>query len=347
MQCSSCGTQLPGGAAYCPVCATLTPYGISQSKATPDGPTSVSSPSYPPPPPITPITDYGSPPYGVPPQNPYEPHNPYTAPSAPPPPANPRRKPNNKVLLIASIVAALVIVIGGVIGLAIVHNANQVTATPTPTATPVPYPALSSAYSGSVHNTTYNQNANMVLTSIVQNADKINGNVRFGLPLVGSGSFTGTVSRTNTIQFVVSSGDMGGVTLTFNGSIPAPGSMNGTYTISNGQRGTWKAASATSPVAYPLLYANYKGNLHNNSTNKDATISLAIVTQDQQSFTGLYDNAISLNGTFGDKNSLQFTVTDNNGVPIVFKGTDNVDGSLSGTYLANNGVTGTWKVLPG
>src|SRR5271165_2870458 len=120
MQCSSCGTQLPERAAYCPACAAPTPYGLARSGATPHDLTTVSSlsgpSSYTPPPPPPP-TNYGSSPYGAPPLNPYESRNLYTAPSSPPP----RRRPN-KVLWIASIAVALVIIIGGITGVAIFHN---------------------------------------------------------------------------------------------------------------------------------------------------------------------------------------------------------------------------------
>ena len=91
MQCGSCGTQLANGMAYCPTCGELTPYQISNSGGSPYDLTAASS-SYnapvqtPPPPP----TDYHSLPYGVPPQNPYEPLNPYAVPlQAPSPPPTP------------------------------------------------------------------------------------------------------------------------------------------------------------------------------------------------------------------------------------------------------------------
>ena len=342
MQCNSCGTPIPQNAAYCPVCATPTPYGISQSRVTP---TFISPPSYPPPPPVEPTTDYGSHPYGESLQNPYKQLDPYSASkqphTSPPSPVPPRR--SNKIPLVAIIAAALVIVVGGAAWL--ISSASHTFMLP-PTPTPVPYPHLSSAYSGSVHNTTYGQSAHMALTDIVQDAATINGNIRFGLPLVGSGSFTGTVSRTGTIQFVVSSLDMNGVTLTFNGSITSPNSMSGTYTVSNGQKGTWEAVSAVSPVAYPLLFPNYTGTFHNNAVNKDYSMTLEIVTQDQQNFSGTCYSTAPMNGTFEDDNSLQFTATASNGASVTFSGTVNVDGSLSGTYRASDGVTGTWKVSP-
>jgi hypothetical protein len=90
MQCRSCGTQLPEKAAYCPTCGALTPYAISESGASPYDLTMASASSGAPP--HTPATDYGSPPYGVPPQNSYEPLNPYEPPLRPPPPPPPKNK---------------------------------------------------------------------------------------------------------------------------------------------------------------------------------------------------------------------------------------------------------------
>src|SRR5579864_309776 len=81
MRCSSCGTELPERVVYCPTCGAVTPYQVSGSGVSPYDLTAVSSPS------ATsefkPATDYGSPPYGLSSQNPYE------APLPPPPPSRP------------------------------------------------------------------------------------------------------------------------------------------------------------------------------------------------------------------------------------------------------------------
>ena len=122
MQCSSCGTQLPVGVAYCTTCGVATPYNVSDSRVSPYDPTLVSSP--PSAPQYKPATDYGSPPYGVPPQNPYEPLNSYAVPpQAPPPP--PSRRPS--VGLIALIVGLILLLIAGsgVIYYATVFRPNQ------------------------------------------------------------------------------------------------------------------------------------------------------------------------------------------------------------------------------
>src|SRR6266540_3670353 len=75
MNCQSCGTQLPTGAAACPQCGAKTPYYYSNSGASPYGPTVVAppgsyntpnTPSIPPP-----STSYGANGYNVPPPPPY------------------------------------------------------------------------------------------------------------------------------------------------------------------------------------------------------------------------------------------------------------------------------------
>ena len=107
MRCRFCGTQLPENGIYCPQCAKVTPYGISQSQVMPDIPTSVASPSYPPPPIAT---NYGSFPYrgtvqnhsGTV-QNPYEPSDPYIELQQAP-------KKKSRVKRIAAIVLLIIVI---------------------------------------------------------------------------------------------------------------------------------------------------------------------------------------------------------------------------------------------
>ena len=265
----------------------------------------------------------------------------------PPPPQEPRGSRNRAFLIIGIVV--IVLFIAGAAGVFALHAANNGTtvSTPTPTATPVPYPHVASAYSGSVHNTTFNQNANMIMTSVTQDNGTLNGSIQFGLPLIGSGSFTGTVTKSDAINFVVTSSDDGGVMLTFSGTIEPQGFMSGTYTVNNGQKGTWRATPATAPVLYPLLYQKYAGTYTNNSTHKSGNMTLQIITQNQQNLTGVYDNSLPFDGTVGSDNSIQFTITDAKGISIKFSGQVTIDGSLSGTIsTAQSGVIGTWKVIP-
>ncbi|MBA2285745.1 MAG: hypothetical protein H0W02_09695 [Ktedonobacteraceae bacterium] len=306
------------------------------------------TPSQPQPPAYQPANPYApQPPPAYQPTDPYTPSRPSAYPSAgpyaPPPPMKPQSK-RNRAPLIVAIVAALVII--GSIGVFAIRGATGAASTPTPTAISVHYPAAASAYSGSVHNLSSNRDANMALTSVVQDQGKINGDIKFGLPLIGSGTFTGTVSSKGAVRFTVTSRDNGNVTLTFTGTLVAHGPMQGTYTANNGQHGTWKAEPATSPVIYPVLSQRYTGSFHNSSTGKDGNITLQVITQDQKNFTGTFLSVDPVNGTVGSDNSIQFAITDGKGGQIKFNGTVNIDGSLSGTYTATAGGTGTWKMSP-
>lgn len=117
MNCSTCGTQLPQGAANCPQCGATTPYYYSPTQAGPNDPTVVSSPyadAQPPPPPTmygsqsdggASQSPYGSPPY----QNPYESYD--VALSAPPPPSP--QRPRNRIGIIVGVVLLVLLLIGG------------------------------------------------------------------------------------------------------------------------------------------------------------------------------------------------------------------------------------------
>ena len=71
MRCRSCGTELPMGAAFCPTCGVVTLYNVSDAEGSENDPTVASA--FPAGAlPYKPVTDYGSPSYGVPLQNPYE-----------------------------------------------------------------------------------------------------------------------------------------------------------------------------------------------------------------------------------------------------------------------------------
>jgi hypothetical protein len=80
MQCNSCRSQLPVGVAYCPTCGAVTLYNLSDSEVSPYDLTAVASSAGAPQQAPSPSMVYGSPPYGVPRQNPYTPVNPYEVP---------------------------------------------------------------------------------------------------------------------------------------------------------------------------------------------------------------------------------------------------------------------------
>ena len=110
MQCTNCGYEIPAAAAYCPTCGAVTPDNVSESGVSPDDYTAASSPysetplTPPPPPP----TSYGSPTYGMPQQNTYQPTGPYDPYHTPVPP--PRRKVNIGLIIGA---VALVLLVAG------------------------------------------------------------------------------------------------------------------------------------------------------------------------------------------------------------------------------------------
>ena len=111
--CSKCGSSLAADVRFCPQCGTSTSSYYSNSGASPYDLTAASSSSGAPLQAPPTATDYGSPPYGMPPQNPYEPLTPYEAPLQAPPPPSPRR-PVKMGLLIGVVVLVLVLVSGGV-----------------------------------------------------------------------------------------------------------------------------------------------------------------------------------------------------------------------------------------
>jgi type II secretory pathway pseudopilin PulG len=149
MNCSSCGLQLPPGAANCPRCGAVTPYYYANTGATPNDATFVSTPNpvaertpptlygATPPAPAgsppyraTPAAQYagppyetttpapaGLPPYGAAPQNPYStsPYAPYSSlPLTPTPPSLPtvQRSGNRIGIIVGAVVLVLIILIG-------------------------------------------------------------------------------------------------------------------------------------------------------------------------------------------------------------------------------------------
>ncbi len=105
-------------------------------------------------------------------------------------------------------------------------------ATSTPAATPVPtasYPTLSTNYAGNISDKYTNPptNSSMTLSQIQQNGSAINGYFSVGPGLIGSGDFSGTVSRDNKIQFLVTGNSI--APLFFQGQVKSNGSISGTY----------------------------------------------------------------------------------------------------------------------
>ena len=109
MHCRSCGAELPVRAAHCPMCGAVTPSNVSGSELGKNEPTAFSADAAS----SKPATDYGSPPYGTPRQNPDEYVNPYEVPPPPPPPPSPTRTP----LIIGVIIGVVILLVLSVVAL--------------------------------------------------------------------------------------------------------------------------------------------------------------------------------------------------------------------------------------
>jgi len=124
----------------------------------------------------------------------------------------------------------------------------------TPTTVPPAFPPVGGEHNGSIHNTTGGLTATMSL-SIRQDKGAISGNFRVNSPLQGSGPFTGNVTTTSRIQFIVHSNQVA-APLYFWGTVQAGGSMQGNYCSLDrtnhcnpnaGGAGLWNAGPASTP----------------------------------------------------------------------------------------------------
>ncbi len=122
----------------------------------------------------------------------------------------------------------------------------------TVTTVPPAFPAVAGVHHGTVHNTTGGLTAAMSL-SIQQSGGTISGNFTVDSPLQGSGPFTGNVTTSDRIQFVVNSNQVP-APLYFWGTVQADGSMQGNYCSLDatnhcnpnaGGAGNWNAGPAT------------------------------------------------------------------------------------------------------
>ena len=156
--------------------------------------------------------------------------------SAPVLPSRGPRKTVVWVLLLVCIVAGS----GSILYAFFLHNS------PSNPLQPASYPQLSSSYSGTTYDTTYNLSGNLSL-SISQNQQAISGTAQvFANGLMDSGNFTGTVGMDRTLQFTVIF-STGGVSKIV-GTISPQNTLSGTYTTTypNGifpnHKGTWEAS---------------------------------------------------------------------------------------------------------
>jgi serine/threonine protein kinase len=117
--------------------------------------------------------------------------------------------------------------------------------------------------------------------------------------------------------------------------------------------------STQSPAVYPNIAGFYSGPIINTYANINSNMTLSI-NQNQSSISGQFTVALPLQGTgpfigtIDTNNTIQFTVVSKDtAAPILFQGTVNSDGSLSGNYCSVNqanqcdtsvGGHGTWMV---
>lgn len=119
------------------------------------------------------------------------------------------------------------------------------------------------------------------------------------------------------------------------------------------------AGSTQGPAAYPNIAGFYSGPIINTYANINSNMTLSI-SQNQGSISGQFIVALPLQGTgpftgtIDTSNTIQFiVVSKDTAAPILFQGTVNSDGSLSGNYCSVNqanqcdtsvGGHGTWIV---
>jgi serine/threonine protein kinase len=131
-------------------------------------------------------------------------------------------------------------------------------AKPSPTTASANVPTLNNTYIGTIHNTPGNIDGTMTLTAVQQNGANIHGNFALSNGLSGQATFTGTVSSSSNVQFLVTPYTQY-PPLLFQGHINADQSLTGTYCSARGNQcdyasggyGTWKVAPPSSSSMIP------------------------------------------------------------------------------------------------
>lgn len=109
---------------------------------------------------------------------------------------------------------------------------------PTPTPTPQSYPNINGTYSGHITNTYISPPITASLTiTFNQNGGILGGYCSIAAPLSGSGPISGNISQQGYVSFT-SYDSADGLNIYFTGSISG-GYLQGTYTTSSSQYGTW------------------------------------------------------------------------------------------------------------
>ncbi|MDQ2904324.1 MAG: protein kinase [Chloroflexota bacterium] len=124
-------------------------------------------------------------------------------------------------------------------------------------------------------------------------------------------------------------------------------------------------SSATAPPiggTFPQLAGGYSGQIHNAPANVTKGMTLSPVHQSQGTINGQFNVAGPeligsgpFSGTVDTQGNVSFTVTSSGVRPLLFTGTINKDGSISGSYCSLDGTNhcnhavggfGTWRVQP-
>jgi Protein of unknown function (DUF3224) len=235
MNCRTCGTPLPLGAANCPQCGTATPFYAAAMKVAPDDPTIASSfETVAPPPPPNP---YGSAAYHV----PHE--SAALAPRAPGPPL-PTRAGKRIGLIVGALLFAVLVIGGGLVAwLEYVAQSRAATASVTATATAQahasataravaalqPFPANGTATTVKGTTTaTRQEGSNKIVSQMQQGV--ITGDIMgsytneetLTLAADNSGTFSGSISCSCTVT-----GKSGTLMWSYTGTQAADGSFQG------------------------------------------------------------------------------------------------------------------------
>jgi serine/threonine protein kinase len=125
---------------------------------------------------------------------------------------------------------------------------------------------------------------------------------------------------------------------------------------------TTPSPTTTSGSGYPSLAGQYNGSIYNAPANVTTSMALNSIQQNRGTITGNFQVASPLSGsgpftgTISTSGAVQFTVTSNQvAEPLLFMGSIQNNGSLSGTYCSLNTVSGkcdnsnghgNWTVSP-
>ena len=137
------------------------------------------------------------------------------------------------------------------------------TPTPMPTPTPQPapaYPSLVTAYSGTIYDASAHLSGRMALSHIQQQYSRVSGSLLLSQGLSGNAPFSGTLSTSGTLSFIVTPYTRY-LPLLFIGQLKSDGSITGTYCseqhnqcdYSGGGYGTWHVTPSAASSLMPGL----------------------------------------------------------------------------------------------